>query len=66
MTEQMQIVYERLAFLFETRKFAELRMIILDLEPVDIALFLENNLDEKEQLMFFRLLPKTLAKVLLL
>ena len=61
MTEQMQIVYERLAFLFETRKFAELRMIILDLEPVDIALFLENNLDEKEQLMFFRLLPKTLA-----
>ena len=61
MKEQMQIVYERLVFLFETRKFAELRMIILDLEPVDIALFLENNLDEKEQLMFFRLLPKTLA-----
>ena len=57
----MQIVYERLAFLFETRKFAELRMLVLDLEPVDIALFLENNLDEKEQLMFFRLLPKTLA-----
>ena len=61
MTEQMQIVYERLAFLFETRKFAELRMLLVDLEPVDIALFLENNLDEKEQLMFFRLLPKTIA-----
>ena len=61
MTEKMQIVYERLAFLFETRKFAELRMLVLDLEPIDIALFLENNLDEKEQLMFFRLLPKTIA-----
>ncbi len=61
MTEHMQIIYERLAFLFETRKFADLRMLVLDLEPVDIALFLENNLDEKEQLMFFRLLPKTLA-----
>ncbi len=61
MTNQMQIIYERLAFLFETRKFSDLRMLVLDLEPVDIALFLENNLDEKEQLMFFRLLPKTLA-----
>ncbi len=61
MTEKMQILYERLAFLFETRKFADLRILLLDMEPVDIALFLENNLDEKEQLMFFRLLPKELA-----
>ena len=61
MTEQMQILYERLAFLFETRKFADLRILLLDMEPVDIAQFLENNLDEKEQLMFFRLLPKELA-----
>ena len=43
MTEQMQIVYERLAFLFEARKFADLRMLLLDMEPVDIALFLENT-----------------------
>ena len=61
MTEQMQIVYERLLFLFETRKFAELRMLLVDLEPVDIALFLENNLDNKEQIVFFRLFPKTIA-----
>ena len=61
MTEQMQILYERLAFCFETRKFADLRILLLDMEPVDIAQFLENNLDEKEQLMFFRLLPKELA-----
>ena len=61
MTEQMQIVYERLAFLFEARKFADLRMLLLDMEPVDIALFLENNLDEKEQIVFFRLLPKVIA-----
>ncbi len=61
MTEQMQSVYEQLLFLFETRKFADLRMLVLDMEPVDIAHFLENNLDEKEQLMFFRLLPKVIA-----
>ena len=61
MTEQMQILYERLAFCFETRKFADLRILLIDMEPVDIALFSENNLDEKEQLMFLRLLPKELA-----
>ena len=61
MTEQMQIVFERLLFLFETRKFSDLKTLVLDMEPADIAHFLENNLDEKEQLMFFRLLPKILA-----
>ena len=61
MTEEMQMVYERLSFCFETRKFADLRILLLDMEPVDIAHFLENNLDDKEQLMFFRLLPKELA-----
>ena len=61
MTEEMQIIFERLCFCFETRKFADLRILLLDMEPFDIALFMQENLDEKEQLMFFRLLPKELA-----
>lgn len=61
MTEELQVVYEKLSFCFETRKFADLRIILLDMEPADIAKFMEDNLEEKEQLMFFRLLPKELA-----
>ena len=61
MTDEILTVYERLSFCFETRKFADLRILLLDMEPVDIAHYLENNLEEKEQLMFFRLLPKELA-----
>ncbi len=61
MTDEILAVYERLSFCFETRKFADLRILLLDMEPADIAHYLENNLEEKEQLMFFRLLPKELA-----
>lgn len=61
MTEEMKVFYERLSFCFETRKYADLRILLLDMEPADIAHYLENNLDEKEQLMFFRILPKELA-----
>ncbi len=61
MTEEILAVYERLSFCFETRKFADLRILLLDMEPADIAHYLENSLEEKEQLMFFRLLPKELA-----
>ena len=61
MEQELQVMFERLVFCFETRKFADLRILLLDMEPADIALFMENNLDEKEQLMFFRLLPKELA-----
>ena len=61
MTEELEITYEKLSFCFETRKFADLRILLLDMEPADIAIFMENNLDEKEQLMFFRMLPKELA-----
>ena len=61
MTEQLSLIYERLSFCFETRKFADLRILLLDMEPFDIAVFMENNLEDKEQLMFFRLLPKELA-----
>ena len=61
MTEEMQNVFEKLSYFFEARKFADLRITVLDMEPADIALFMENELDDKEQLMFFRLLPKELA-----
>ena len=61
MTERLTDLFEKLSFFFETRKFADLRIILLDTEPADIALFMENNLSEKEQLVFFRLLPKELA-----
>ena len=61
MTEEMELIYQRLSFCFETRKFADLRILLLDMEPADIAHFFENELADKEQLMFFRLLPKELA-----
>ena len=61
MTEEMEMLYEKLSYCFENRKFADLRILLLDMEPADIALFMEERLDEKEQLMFFRLLPKELA-----
>ena len=61
MTEEMEIIYEQLEYSFHNRRFADLRMILLDMEPFDIAVYMEENLDEREQLMFFRLLPKELA-----
>ncbi len=61
MTEELELVFEKLTFNFETRKFAELRILLLDMEPFDIATYMEENLDDKEQIIFFRLLPKELA-----
>ena len=61
MSEELNIIFDKLSFLFETRKFADLRILTLDLEPADIAQFLENCLDDKDQLRFFRLLPKEQA-----
>ncbi len=61
MTEKLIEVYESLTHFFEKRKFADIKTALLDLEPADIALFMEGNLDEKEQIVFFRLLPKELA-----
>ena len=57
----MQALYERLAYFFENRKFADLRIALIDMEPFDIASFMEDNLEDKEQIMFFRLLPKEVA-----
>ena len=61
MTEEMEMLYEKLSYCFENRKFADLRILLLDMEPADIAVYLEARLDEKQQIMFFRLLPKELA-----
>lgn len=61
MNEELEKVFERLALFFENRKFADLRMILLDMEPFDIATFIEDRLEDKNQLMFFRVLPKELA-----
>ena len=41
MTEEMETFYERLSFCFETRKYADLRILLLDMEPVDIAHYLD-------------------------
>lgn len=61
MTEELETLFEKMSYYFQNRKFADLRMLMLDTEPVDIGLFMEENLNEKEQIMFFRLLPKELA-----
>lgn len=61
MNEELEKLYEKLAYQFENRKFADLCMTLLDMEPADIAGFMEDNLDEKEQIVFFRRLPKELA-----
>ena len=54
MTEEKEILYERLQTYFSTRRFADLRILLLDMEPFDIAVFLEENLNDKEQIKFFR------------
>ena len=61
MTEEMEVLFERLSALYEDRKFTELRTALLDMEPTDIAAFMEETLSDKDQIRFFRLLPKELA-----
>lgn len=59
--ENLENFIKTLDVCFHNRKFADLRMTLLDMEPSDIAQYIEENLDDKEKLMFFRLLPKELA-----
>ena len=61
MTEEMEVLFEKLTAYYENRKYADLRILLLDMEPTDIAAFMEENLDDKDQIRFFRLLPKELA-----
>lgn len=60
--EETKTLYEMLEGFFRERKFADLRMTVMDMEPFDIAEFVEDTLtEEKDKLLFFRLLPKELA-----
>ncbi len=61
MNEELIEIYEKVSEYFNERKFADLRMTLLDLEPADIAYYMEENLDEKTRIVFFRLLPKDIA-----
>ena len=61
MTEETTLLFEKLNHFFESRKFADLRILLMDMEPADIAGFMEGTLEEKEMIKFFRLLPKELA-----
>ncbi len=59
--EELDMIFESLTEYFESRKFADLRITLLDMEPADIAFFVEERLEEKDRIVFFRLLPKELA-----
>lgn len=61
MSEELEIVFEKMLAFFEERKFSALREVLSEMEPQDIANFMEENLDDKEQIVFFRILPKELA-----
>ena len=61
MTEKLEMLFENLLHFFEERKFSELKEALIDVEPMDIASFMENNLDDKEQILFFRIIPKDIA-----
>ncbi|MBR2384580.1 MAG: magnesium transporter [Clostridia bacterium] len=61
MNEELEIKFEQLSQLFTDRKFQILREQISEIEPADIAIFIEERLDEKERIVFFRLLPKEFA-----
>ena len=48
MNEELEKVFERLKDSLESRKCADLRIVLLDMEPADIANFMEEMLNEKE------------------
>ena len=60
MQENLNELFEKLQNFYSLRKFADLRILLLDMEPADIASFLE-ELKENDRVLFFRLLPKQLA-----
>ena len=61
MKEMLESLFIQLTNFYINRKFADLRMLLLDTEPADIAIYMEENLEEKDFPVFFRLLPKELA-----
>lgn len=61
MNEILSEKFNELSLYFESRKFSELRSTLSDLEPADIAYFIDQTLEEKDKIIFFRLLPKDIA-----
>ena len=62
MNEELKEVFENLVELYKARKFADLKNALLDLECVDIAIFIEEEFDEEhDKVRVFRLLPKDIA-----
>lgn len=59
--EEMQQRFEDFDELYKTRRFAELKNLMLKTEPQDVAKFMEDNLSDADLLFFFRLLPKDMA-----
>ena len=53
-------MFERIPELIENRKFSEIRAILEEMNPVDIAMGFEEIENDKE-VVLFRLLPKGLA-----
>ena len=60
MNEEMLALQEELFGLIESKKFQDLKRILSEINPADIALFLE-ELSEKDLPVVFRILPKELA-----
>ena len=60
MNEEMLALQEELISLIESKKFQQLKQILSEINPADIALFLE-ELEEKDLPVVFRILPKELA-----
>lgn len=60
MNEEMLALQEELFELIENKKFQQLKQILSEINPADIALFLE-ELPEKDLPVVFRILPKELA-----
>ena len=60
MNEEMLALQEELFELIENKKFQQLKQILSEINPADIALFLE-ELEEKDLPVVFRILPKELA-----
>lgn len=56
----MLALQEELISLIESKKFQQLKQILSEINPADIALFLE-ELEEKDLPVVFRILPKELA-----
>ncbi len=62
MNEELVEIFEKMAELYKERKFADLKRELLDIESVDIAIFIEESFtEEHDKVRVFRLLPKDIA-----